>query len=91
MNHEIVESFAQMVREKGIDKDILIGIVEDIFGMMVRKRFGPDARFDVVVNMEKGDIEIYLEKEGVETVENPVTQIDVKEARKKSGEDLDVG
>lgn len=91
MNHEIVESFAQMVREKGIDKDILIGIVEDIFGMMVRKRFGPDARFDVVVNMEKGDIEIYLEKEVVETVENPVTQIDVREARKKSGEDLDVG
>ncbi|MEP0823207.1 MAG: transcription termination/antitermination protein NusA [Ignavibacterium sp.] len=91
MNHEIVESFAQMVREKGIDKDILIGIVEDIFGMMVRKRFGPDVRFDVVVNMEKGDIEIYLEKEVVETVENPVTQIDVREARKKSGEDLDVG
>jgi N utilization substance protein A len=80
-----------MVREKGIDKDILIGIVEDIFGMMVRKRFGPDVRFDVVVNMEKGDIEIYLEKEVVETVENPVTQIDVREARKKSGEDLDVG
>lgn len=91
MNHEIVESFAQMVREKGIDKDILIGIVEDIFGMMVRKRYGPTARYDVVVNMEKGDIEIYLEKDVVETVEDPVTQIDVKDARKKSGEDLDVG
>ena len=36
MNHEIVESFSQMVREKGIDKDILVGIVEDIFGMKVR-------------------------------------------------------
>ena len=41
MNHEIVESFAQMAREKGIDKDILIGIVEDIFGMMVKKKYGP--------------------------------------------------
>lgn len=91
MNHEIVESFAQMVREKGIDKDILIGIVEDVFGMMVRKRYGPTARYDVVVNMEKGDIEIYLEKDVVETVEDPVTQIDVKEARKRSGEDLDAG
>jgi len=40
MNHEIVESFAQMAREKGIDKDILIGIVEDIFGMMVKKKYG---------------------------------------------------
>ena len=91
MNHEIVESFAQMVREKGIDKDILVGIVEDIFGMMVRKKYGQEARFDVVVNMEKGDIEIYLEKEVVDEVVDPSTQVDVKEARKKSGEDLDVG
>ncbi|MEX1138801.1 MAG: transcription termination factor NusA [Bacteroidota bacterium] len=91
MNHEIVESFAQMVREKGIDKDILVGIVEDIFGMMVRKKYGLTARFDVVVNMEKGDIEIYLEKDVVETVEDPAVQIDVKEARRRSGEDLDVG
>lgn len=91
MNHEIVESFAQMVREKGIDKDILVGIVEDIFGMMVRKKYGPTVKYDVVVNMEKGDIEIYLEREVVEEVTDPVIQIDVKEARKKSGEDIDVG
>ena len=56
MNHEIVESFAQMAREKGIDKDILIGIVEDIFGMMVKKKYGPNVKYDVVVNMDKGDI-----------------------------------
>lgn len=91
MNHEIVESFAQMVREKGIDKDILVGIVEDIFGMMVRKKYGPDAQFDVVVNMDKGDIEIYLEKEVVEVVENPITQIDIKEAKRRTGEDMELG
>jgi N utilization substance protein A len=91
MNHEIVESFAQMVREKGIDKDILVGIVEDIFGMMVRKKYGPTAKYDVVVNMDKGDIEIYLEREVVEEVLDPVTQIDRKEARKRSGEDIDLG
>ncbi len=91
MNYEIVESFSSLVREKSIDKDILVGIVEDIFGMMVRKKYGQEAKFDVVVNMEKGDIEIYLEKEIVETVIDPVTQIDVESARKKSGEPLDVG
>jgi N utilization substance protein A len=91
MNAEIVESFSQMVREKGIDKDILAGIVEDVFSMMVRKRYGLDAKFDVVVNMDKGDIEIFLEREVVESVENPVTQIDVQTARERSGEDLDVG
>ena len=91
MNHEIVESFAQMVREKGIDKDILVGIVEDIFGMMVKKRYGPNAKYDVVVNMDKGEIEIYLEKQVVEVVEDPSIQISLSEARKKSGDDLDVG
>jgi len=91
MNHEIVESFAQMVREKGIDKDILVGIVEDIFGMMVRKKYGPTVKFDVVVNMDKGDIEIYLEREVVETATDPVTQIDLKEARRCSGEDIEIG
>jgi len=59
--------------------------------MMVRKKYGQTAKFDVVVNMEKGDIEIYLEKEVVEEVTDPAAQIDIKEAKKKSGEDLDVG
>jgi transcription termination/antitermination protein NusA len=91
MNYQIVDSFAQMARDKGIDKDILVGILEDIFGMMMRKKYGQDAKFDVVVNMEKGDIEIYLEREVVETVENPITQVDVETARKGSGEELEVG
>jgi N utilization substance protein A len=91
MNYQIVDSFAQMARDKGIDKDILVGILEDIFGMMMRKKYGQDAKFDVVVNMEKGDIEIYLEREVVETVENPITQVDVETARKGSNEELGVG
>jgi N utilization substance protein A len=91
MNTEIVESFSQMVREKGIDKDILAGVVEDVFSMMVRKRYGQDAKFDVIVNMDKGDIEIFLERAVVAEVENPTTQIDVATARELSGEDLGVG
>ncbi|MEK6571153.1 MAG: transcription termination factor NusA [Bacteroidota bacterium] len=91
MNYEIVESFAQMVREKGIDRDVLAGIVEDVFGMMMRKKYGPDAKFDVIVNMEKGDIEIYLEKEVVETVTDPNTQIDVETARSRTDEELEIG
>jgi N utilization substance protein A len=59
--------------------------------MMVRKRYGQDAKFDVIVNMDKGDIEIFLEREVVAEVENPTTQIDVATAREISGEDLDVG
>lgn len=92
MNAEIVESFAQMVREKGMDKDVLAGIIEEIFGMLVRKKYGEEANYSVVVNMDKGDIEIYLEREIVEVVENPNTQISIDEVNKKGNEDeLDVG
>lgn len=42
MNYEIVESFAQMVREKGIDKDVLASIVEEIFSMLMKKKYSPD-------------------------------------------------
>jgi transcription termination/antitermination protein NusA len=88
---DIVESFSQMVREKGIDRDRLISVIEDIFGMMVKKKFGMDANFEIVVNMDKGDIEIFLIREVVDAVENPTLQIDVNEARSKSGEELEVG
>ncbi len=91
MNHEIVETFSQMVREKRIDKDMLTGIIEDVFSMMVRKKYGLEARFDVVVNMDKGEIEIYLEKAIVETVVDPNLQVDLATVRKKTDEPLEVG
>ena len=92
MNYDIVESFAQMVREKGIDRDVLGGILEEIFGLLVKKKFGEEAKFDVVVNMDRGDIEIFLEREIVEVVEDPNTQISIDEVNKKGNEDeLEVG
>jgi transcription termination/antitermination protein NusA len=91
MNYEIVETFSSMVKEKGIDRDQLIGIIEDIFGSLVKKKYGHDANFDVVVNMDKGDIEIFLERTIVEKVENPTTEITLEEVRSKTDEPLDVG
>lgn len=92
MNSEIVESFAQMVREKGIDKDVLGGILEEIFGLLVKKKFGDEAKFDVVVNMDRGDIEIFLEREIVDVVEDPNKQISIVEVNKKGNDDdLEVG
>lgn len=92
MNNEIVESFAQMVREKSIDKDILASIIEEIFGIMVKKKYGADARYSVVVNMDRGDIEIFLERTIVDVVENPSTEISIDEVNEKGNEDeLEVG
>ncbi len=92
MNPDIVESFAQMVREKGVDKDVLAGIIEEIFGMLVRKKYGEESKYDVVVNMDRGDIEIFLERLIVEKVEDPNTQISIEEVNKRGNDDeLEVG
>ena len=92
MNFDIVESFAQMVRDKGIDKDVLGGILEEIFGLLVKKKYGEEAKFDVVVNMDRGDIEIFLELSVVDQVTDPNAQISLEEINKKGNPDeLEVG
>ncbi len=92
MNTEIVESFAQMVRDKGIDKDVLAGILEEIFGLLVRKKYGEEVKYDVVVNMDRGDIEIFLEREIVDVVEDPNLQVSLEEVNRKGNEEeLEVG
>ena len=92
MNADIVESFAAMVREKGVDKDVLHGIIEDIFGLLVRKKYGEESNYSVVVNMDKGDIEIFLIREIVEEVEDPEKQISLEEVERLGNEDeLDIG
>jgi len=92
MNREIVESFADMVKMKGIDKDVLAGILEDVFTLLVRKKYGEESRCDVVVNMDRGDIEIYLERQIVDEVTDPGTQISLEEVNRKGNDDhLEVG
>lgn len=87
MNSDIVESFAQMVRAKNMDKDVLGSVIEEIFGLLVKKKYGNDAVFDVVVNMEKGDIEIFLERKIVEEVENPSLEISIAEVNEKGNDE----
>ena len=92
MNSSIVESFSYMVREKGLDKDVLGGIIEEVFGVLVKKQYGLEANFEVVVNMDRGDIEIFLEREIVDEVEDPQLQISIDEVNEKGNEDeLEVG
>jgi len=82
MNSEIVEAITQIAKDKKIDKESLRDILENIFTQMVIKKYGHADNFDVIVNFDKGDIEIFQEKEVVETVEDPVTQIDLLNAQK---------
>lgn len=87
----IIEAFTEMAKSKNIDKDLLQGIVEETISSIVKKKFSAEANFDIIVNMDKGDIEIYLSKEIVEEVTNPETQISVAEAQSFSDDEIEVG
>ncbi|HET7152765.1 MAG TPA: transcription termination factor NusA [Candidatus Kapabacteria bacterium] len=92
-NTDVVDSFAELVRDKSMDRDIMQSIIEDTLSMIMKKKYGQDANFDIVLNMDKGEIEIFLIKEVVADgdVLNPSTQIELTEANKTSSEKLDVG
>ena len=91
MKSEIVDSFSQMVKDKKIDRDLLESIIKEVFGMMIKKKYGQNANYDVIVNMDKGDIEMYLSKAVVEEVTDPETEITLAEANERSGEELEIG
>lgn len=90
MKSEIIEAITQIAKDKKIDKESLRDILENIFTQMVIKKYGEVDNFDVIVNIDKGDIEIFQEKEVVEMVEDPVTQIDLLTA-KKMDPDVEIG
>ena len=91
-NSDLVSSFAEIAREKGIDRDSLQLIVEDVFKAMIRKRYGSDDSFEIILNPDHGDMQILHIREVVENwaVEDPVTEIEEKDAQ-VIDEDFEVG
>ncbi len=90
----VIAAFAEMAKDKNIDKDLLHGILEETLSLMVKRKYGNNADFEIVVNMEQGDIELYLIKEiveNIEDIEDPSTQITLQEAQMYSDEKLEVG
>lgn len=82
MNSEIMEAITQIAKDKKIEKENLRDMLENIFITMIQKRYGTSENFDVIVNIDKGDIEIYQEKTVVEEVNDPVTEITLENALK---------
>lgn len=78
----LVSSFAEIAREKGIERDTLQLIVEDVFRAMIKKRYGSDDSFEIILNPDHGDMEILHIREIVEDwdIEDPVTQISISDA-----------
>jgi N utilization substance protein A len=90
MRSEIVEAVNMIAREKRIDKEEIRDILEDIFMTLIKRKYGDVDNFDVIVNMDRGDVEIYVEKQVVEEAQDDFTQISVKDA-KKIDPDIEAG
>ncbi|NUO18240.1 transcription termination factor NusA [bacterium] len=92
MNSPIVEAIGQILQDKSIDRDAFREIIEGVFHAMIKKKYGNAENFDVIFNIDKGDIEIFCEKEIVDDddVTDPVTQMPLSRAL-KIDEDLDIG
>ncbi|MCB0298530.1 MAG: transcription termination/antitermination protein NusA, partial [Calditrichaeota bacterium] len=82
MKSEIVAAAAEIAREKRIDREDLRDILEDIFMTLMKRKYGEEADFDVIVNIDRGDMEIYVEKEVVNEVTDPDYQISLEDALK---------
>ncbi|MCL5991897.1 MAG: transcription termination factor NusA, partial [Bacteroidetes bacterium] len=87
----IIDAFAEMAKEKNIDRDLLQGIVEETLSLLVKKKYSNESNFEIIVNMDKGDIEIYLMRTIVENVENPSLEISLEEANERGEEKYEVG
>jgi transcription termination/antitermination protein NusA len=62
----LIESFADFAKQKNIDRPTMIRILEDVFRNMIRKKYGTDDNFDIIVNADKGDLEIWRFREIVD-------------------------
>ncbi|MBQ5899219.1 MAG: transcription termination/antitermination protein NusA [Alistipes sp.] len=82
-NLNLISNFAEFKDQKNIDKSTMIGVLEDVLRHALQKQFESDENFDVIINPEKGDLEIWRNREVVEdgAVENPNTQISVSEVK----------
>ena len=83
-NVALIESFSEFKDDKLIDRVTLMAILEDVFRSALKKKFGDDDNFDIIVNPDKGDLEIWRNRVVVADgeVEEPNQEISLTEARK---------
>ena len=81
---ELVDSFLEFKDLKNIDKQTMQHVLEDVFRAMFKKKFNTDEHIDIIVNIDKGDVQIFLNKEIVDDgeVEDPNTEMAYSDAIK---------
>ena len=92
MQLNLLESFAEFKEFKNVDKETLMAILEEVFRNMIIKKYGSDENFDIIINPEKGDLEIWRNREIVEDgeVEDENMEVSLSEALKVE-DDFEVG
>jgi N utilization substance protein A len=80
----LIESFQEFKEAENIDRPTLMKVMEDVFKTLIRKKYGSDENFDVIVNDQKGDLEIFRRRTIVENDDlyNTLTEIEYKDAIK---------
>ncbi len=88
----MIDMFAEFKELKNIDRSTMISVLEESFKSILSKQFGTDKNYDVIINPDKGDFEIWRKREVVadETFQNQFTQIKLSEA-KEIDEDYELG
>lgn len=83
-NINLIDTFSEFKELKNIDRATMISVLEDSFRSVLIKKFGTDENFDVIINDDKGDFEIWRNREVVsdEELEDPNLQISLSEAKK---------
>ena len=76
---ELKDAFAEFKNQKNIDRPTMMGVLEDVFRTQITKTYGSADNFDIIINIDKGDCEIYWNREVVEEVEDPNTQIAIND------------
>ncbi len=91
-NMSLIDTFAEFKELKNIDRVTMMSVLEDVFRSVLIKQYGTDENFDVIINIDKGDFEIWRNREVVEDdqVEDPNLQITLSEAQKIDS-DFEVG
>ena len=83
----LIDAFKDFKEEKNIDRPVMMGVLKDVFLTQIAKSYGSADNFDVIINVDKGDCEIYQNFDIVEEVENPNTQITLDQIYAETGED----
>jgi len=94
VNRELIEVFSEIAREKNVERSELGYILEGLFLHLVERERGDSSNCSVIVNLDKGEFEIYVEKTIVDDIEDPVMEITLEEISKVDAEmanDLEIG